>query len=284
MASIVKKDPSNSPKFVCIGAQKAGTTWLADALTLHPDLWNPGVKEIHFFDRVIPATNQLKKKAAQGLLAKLRQRSSRGPNRASEELLTRKECTFSLDDYLLLFENKPPEQIAWEITPSYASMPEANVEYMSQALKGCKYLFIIRDPYERAVSQWRMAISRQYEREAFNEAELNKEFDKWVEKDNLNRGKYSSIIDTYAKYVDLDKYFLFLPFGEIKARPQNFLKKIYNYIGISEYYPEEPSKPSHITKKHNLSDYVRDRLTQLTSKENIFLRDFFGEQFAKDCS
>ena len=117
-------------------------------------------------------------------MAKLRQRSSRGPNRASEELLTRKECTFSLDDYLLLFENKSPEQIAWEITPSYASMPEANVGYMSQALKGCKYLFIIRDPYERAVSQWRMAISRQYEREAFSEAELNKEFDKWVKKTN----------------------------------------------------------------------------------------------------
>ena len=125
---------------------------------------------------------------------------------------------------------------------------------------------------------------RKYEREAFNEAELNKEFDEWIKKDRLNRGEYSSIINTYAKHVDLEKHFLFLPFGELKSRPQTFLKKIYNYIGISEYYPVEPSKPSHITKKHNLSDYVHDRLVELTSKENIFIKEFFGKQFAKNCS
>ena len=126
-----------------------------------------------------------------------------------------------------------------------------------------------------------MVISRKYEREAFNEAELNKEFDEWIKNDRLNRGEYSSIINTYSKHVDLEKHFLFFPFGELKARPQAPLKKIYNYIGISEYYPEELSKPSHITKKHNLSDYVRDRLTQITSKENIFLRDFLASNLQK---
>ena len=256
---------------------------VADALTLHPDLWNPGIKEIHFFDRVIPEINKLNEKAAQSLLAKLRQKSNRGFNTIPKQLFSRKDSTFSLDDYISLFSNKPPEQIAWEITPSYASMPEANVKYMTQTLIGCKYLFIIRDPYERAVSQWRMAISENMN-EALNEADLNKEFDNWIKEDRLNRGDYSRIINTYAKYVDLKKHLLFLPFGELKARPQTFLKKIYNYIGISEYYPEEPSKPSHITKKHNLSDYVRDKLIQLTSKENIFLKDFFGEQFTKECS
>ena len=42
------------PSFVCIGAQKAGTTWLYDNLRPHPEVWLPQVKEIHFFDTVCP--------------------------------------------------------------------------------------------------------------------------------------------------------------------------------------------------------------------------------------
>ena len=38
------------PDFLCIGAQKAGTTWLYDNLKKHPDLGLPDVKELHYFD------------------------------------------------------------------------------------------------------------------------------------------------------------------------------------------------------------------------------------------
>ena len=36
--------------FVCIGAQKAGTTTLHDVLKEHPDIYLPPRKEAHFFD------------------------------------------------------------------------------------------------------------------------------------------------------------------------------------------------------------------------------------------
>ena len=39
------------PDFICLGAQKAGTAWLSQCLQAHPNLWNPGIKELHFFDR-----------------------------------------------------------------------------------------------------------------------------------------------------------------------------------------------------------------------------------------
>jgi len=35
--------------FVCIGAQKAGTTTLADILSAHPDMCIPPIKETKFF-------------------------------------------------------------------------------------------------------------------------------------------------------------------------------------------------------------------------------------------
>jgi hypothetical protein len=39
------------PSFLCIGAQRAGTTWLHNCLTEHPELFLPQKKEVHFFDR-----------------------------------------------------------------------------------------------------------------------------------------------------------------------------------------------------------------------------------------
>ncbi len=38
------------PKFVVIGAQRAGTTWLYECLKAHPDVFLPDTKELHFFD------------------------------------------------------------------------------------------------------------------------------------------------------------------------------------------------------------------------------------------
>lgn len=38
------------PNLLIIGAQKAGTTWLADNLRQHPDIFLTG-KELHFFDK-----------------------------------------------------------------------------------------------------------------------------------------------------------------------------------------------------------------------------------------
>lgn len=39
------------PNFLVIGAQRSGTSWLAQNLRRHPQVFLPKVKEIHFFDR-----------------------------------------------------------------------------------------------------------------------------------------------------------------------------------------------------------------------------------------
>ena len=39
------------PTFLIIGAPRAGTSWLSKNLSLHPDIYIPHVKEVHYFDR-----------------------------------------------------------------------------------------------------------------------------------------------------------------------------------------------------------------------------------------
>src|SRR5690242_8404543 len=46
----VAGDPS--PDFLCVGAQKAGTSWLYRQLEPHPDFWMPPVKELHYLDNL----------------------------------------------------------------------------------------------------------------------------------------------------------------------------------------------------------------------------------------
>jgi len=36
------------PDFLCVGAHKAGSTWLYQQLDSHPDFWMPPVKELHY--------------------------------------------------------------------------------------------------------------------------------------------------------------------------------------------------------------------------------------------
>src|SRR5688500_11701828 len=42
------------PRFLGIGAQKAGTTWLHEMLSSHEEIWLPHLKELHYFDRKFP--------------------------------------------------------------------------------------------------------------------------------------------------------------------------------------------------------------------------------------
>ena len=37
------------PQFLCIGAQRSGTTWLYRNLSKHPAVWMPPHKELHYF-------------------------------------------------------------------------------------------------------------------------------------------------------------------------------------------------------------------------------------------
>jgi len=40
------------PDFLCVGAQKGGTSWLYQQLESHPGFWMPPVKELHYFDKL----------------------------------------------------------------------------------------------------------------------------------------------------------------------------------------------------------------------------------------
>lgn len=119
------------PHFLTIGAPKAGTTALHAALSRHPGLFLSAVKEPKFFlgDGPPPTRG--------------------GPGDAR----TYREHIWRRTDYEALFEAAPPGTPAGESTPFYLYDLAAQ-RRIRAAIPEARLIVVLRDPVERAHSNW----------------------------------------------------------------------------------------------------------------------------------
>lgn len=108
--------------FLCIGAVKAGTTWLTKTLSQHPYVYIPPQKEIHYFN----------KKFDSGLI--------------------NTHCDKPLSWYAEHFRAAQPHQLTGEITPSYLWNNSAHAIYEHNP--DVKLIAILRNPIDRAFSHY----------------------------------------------------------------------------------------------------------------------------------
>jgi hypothetical protein len=119
------------PDFLVIGAPKAGTTALHAALAAHPGLYMSAIKEPKFFLTDGPPPTK------------------GGPGDA----LTYREHVWRRPDYEALFDQAPAGTLRGESTPLYL-YDRAAVRRIRAALPGSRLIVIVRDPVERAHSNW----------------------------------------------------------------------------------------------------------------------------------
>ncbi len=119
------------PDFLVIGAPKAGTTALHATLARHPGLYLSTIKEPKFFltDGPPPAKG--------------------GPGDA----LTYREHIWRRPHYEALFDPAPPGVLRGESTPLYL-YDRAALCRIRQTLPDARLIAVIRDPVERAHSNW----------------------------------------------------------------------------------------------------------------------------------
>lgn len=132
------------PDFLLLGAPKAGTTALHVALAAHPQLFLSPVKEPKFFltDGAPPA-------------------GPGGPGDAQ----TFAEYVWRRDDYEALFDDAPPGTLKGESTTLYLRDFAAHVR-IARMLPEAKLLAVVRDPVDRAHSNWTHLRSAGLEPEA----------------------------------------------------------------------------------------------------------------------
>ncbi len=119
------------PDFFIIGAPKAGSTALHEALARHPELYLSAVKEPKFFLCDGPPTAQ------------------RGPGDAHSA----REWVWRRDDYERLFAAAPVGTLKGESTPFYLWSLDAH-RRIAATTPDAKLIAVIRDPVDRAYSNW----------------------------------------------------------------------------------------------------------------------------------
>jgi hypothetical protein len=122
------------PDFLVIGAPKAGSTAIHQALVQHPQLFLSTPKEPKYFltDGAAP-----------------RRADHRGPGDAHSA----QEWVWARQDYERLFEPAPPGTLRGESTPFYL-WDRAAHQRIASTIPDAKLIAIIRDPVDRAYSNW----------------------------------------------------------------------------------------------------------------------------------
>jgi hypothetical protein len=148
-------EPHPLPNFFLAGVPKSGSTSLNRYLEQHPDIYMSPVKEPHYFADEIRFENfspEFQRLAAQTqrtlrefLAGPMTGRCSAGPVEA-------------WDDYVRLFANVRNERAAGEASVCYLWSPTAARNIVAR-LPDAKFLIVLRNPVDRAFSQYKHMLS-----------------------------------------------------------------------------------------------------------------------------
>jgi len=206
------------PNFFVVGAQKSATTSLHYYLNQHPEIYLPKQKESKFF---------------------------------AED----KKYNLGLEYYEQeYFSDRKNEKEVGEIDPDYMYFDQA-IERISVDLdiNQIKFIFILRNPVDRAFSHYLMTYRRGLEQLTFEEAikreneRINTGFEAKMHYSYVSRGFYLNQINKLLKHVDKSQSLVILT-EDIENNPAATLKNIYNFLDVSSNHI-----PNNIQKKFHKS-------------------------------
>lgn len=193
------------PNFICIGAQKTGTTSLYHILKAHPEITvSEPRKETKFFYRD-------------------------------------EEYKLGLEFYSHFFEHGKNAKAIGEFDPDYLFFPYVPERIYKNLGADMKFIVMFRNPVDRAYSQYNMSVRKGFENLSFEDA-LLKEKERLrsvniTEQNNfsyISRGQYDEQLKRYFNFFPKEN-FLFINYDdEFQNDLQGTLKKIFHFLGVAE--------------------------------------------------
>lgn len=154
----------------CVGAAKAGTSWLHRYLSDHPDTHFRSIKELHYFDALDRGQvgRQLgeTEARAEGYRHDL---PGAGPHRLANRLRQIADCEDWAQvlrrgedgaAYLGYLTQGAEGRLVGDMTPAYALLSEERLRSMAGLAPDVRFVYLLRDPVERLWSHVRMMAER----------------------------------------------------------------------------------------------------------------------------
>jgi hypothetical protein len=228
------------PNFVVIGTQKGGTGFLYRLLTKHPLVRPAATKEIHFFD----------KNFAKGV-----------------------------QWYRRCFpQNERVEgqgTVTGESIPSYLFSPQAPVR-MAEVVPDAKLVALLRNPIDRAYSNYQMQVRRGTEERSFEEA-TEKEMDTGEGPPYLARGFYAEQLERFSFFADRGQL-LVVNSEDLFARHLEVLHRVLRFLELPPFEPEGV-RPVGSGTYELMAPAMRRRLEEFFAPHNERLVDLLGSYF-----
>jgi hypothetical protein len=202
------------PILFCVGAAKAGTSWLHRVLSDHPGCALRSIKELHFFDAL--DRGEVDRQVAafgarrDGYLAEM---EGAGPARLATRARQVKDCEDwiavlrSGDEaaYLRYLRAGAEGRMVADMTPAYALLSEERLTRMAGIGRDVRFLYLIRDPVERLWSHVRMIAAQRAAKDGQAEGRaahvLSRVFG-GKESEIAVRSDYAAAIGKLARAVD----------------------------------------------------------------------------------
>lgn len=205
--------------FIIAGTQKGGSTALAKFLAQHPQIAFGIEKECHFFDH--------------------------------DTYFEKEKVNYSIYHknwiHILLNQKKlSTYKIYGESTPIYMYWQEC-MERIKLYNYKMKLIFILRNPIDRAYSQWNMNKDRLEEDLSFIEALKQEKTRRLISSNNdrlysyINRGFYSQQIEKIMNIFP-HQQMLFLKNEDLKNNHQQTLNSVFEFLEVDSCNKIEPRK------------------------------------------
>jgi len=237
------KQPRKLPDFLCIGAQRSGTSWLYENLRAHPHAWLPPIKEIQYF-------NSLDKPLRRKLNVYFRHLRGRILDDFHEKrplanlswdiryFLGRRS-----DDWYKGLFRPAANQVAGEISPDYAALELDEIEHIHKLNPKLKIIYLMRDPIERSWSGATKDLARQRRRhlEAVPDDELLK---KLSGPGTMARSNHILVLEKWSSIFGSGQIFIGF-FDDVEKKPEELVGNIYRFLGLSnsaDYIPANLDK------------------------------------------
>ena len=156
----------------CVGATKAGTSWLFRFLQSHPECHVRSIKELHYFDALDLADrdwhtaffqDQRRRAAERMTDAKFSKRGNLARQLADYDdliALHRSEPE-DISAYLrYLKKGRTSERVVADVTPAYSLLSVDRLRKMAAIARNVRFIYIMRDPVARLWSHIRMNAAR----------------------------------------------------------------------------------------------------------------------------
>ncbi|WP_353573375.1 sulfotransferase domain-containing protein [Candidatus Albibeggiatoa sp. nov. BB20] len=224
--------------FLICGAQKAGTSALAQSLGERSDIYMSRQKELHLFDNDGFFTTDT-------------------PNYA---------------DYHNHFSTAQPYQLWGEATPAYMYW-HASLQRIYQYNPNIKLIVILRNPIERAYSHWNMQQHNNAHafsfREALQHELLLKEQGVTEHKkfSCIGRGFYSQQLKRMLQYFPRQQL-LALKYDVFKNQPQSALNSVFRFLKLAS--TEELHQINEV--------YALPYHSKITSEDKQYLQSIFAQE------